>query len=77
MSQRDGWTLEAEAKAGAIGGHVGTHRAEGFASGDTLGGTKDAAHEVPVDTAPVVTPDDAAEPTAVTGPAEPAEPANG
>jgi hypothetical protein len=49
-----GWTLEEEASAGAIGGHAGTHRAEGLASGDTLGGTKDAALQDLVPEVPVV-----------------------
>lgn len=41
---RSGWTLEQEAAAGAIGGHAGTHMAQGLARGDTTGGTVDLAH---------------------------------
>ncbi|HEX5826223.1 MAG TPA: hypothetical protein VFY23_01785 [Candidatus Limnocylindrales bacterium] len=43
MDDRSGWTLDEEAHAGAIGGHAGTHRSQGLAAGDTLGGTRDAA----------------------------------
>jgi hypothetical protein len=53
MDDRSGWTLDEEAHAGAIGGHAGTHRSQGLAPGDTLGGTRDAAEhpELAVDDA--------------------------
>jgi hypothetical protein len=38
-----GWTFDQEASAGAIGGHAGTRMPEGLATGDTIGGTVEAA----------------------------------